>query len=172
MVSGREKSKCCPPVPHQGTPSPPPTKVHGFLIEIHPYKRCCVVFPNEINRIQLILAPFCIPPTALCVCERMRACIHTYTRLSCVCCLGITLQLSQICMSCLSNWIRGHVFYCLCNLTVPSTNLCTQRALNKGLLTSARDYRIAFQQPLSSPRLPSDIPDETGCPWWFPPHLP
>lgn len=79
----------------------------------------------------------------------MRA--HTYTRLSCVCRLGITLQLSQICMTYLSNWIRDHVFHCLCNHTVPSTNLCTQRALNKGLLMNARHCRIAFQQPLPCP---------------------
>ena len=56
-----------------------PTQTQGFLIEIHPYKCCCAVFPNEINRIQLILAPFCILPTALCG-ESKCMSTHTYTQ--------------------------------------------------------------------------------------------
>lgn len=47
VVSEGEKYTCQPLLPIRAHHIP--TKVHSFLIEIHPYKCCCAVFPNEIN---------------------------------------------------------------------------------------------------------------------------
>lgn len=86
-----------------------------------------------------------------------RTCTHTHPRLSC--CLEITLYLSQTCVTCVSDWMRGRVV-CVAFVTTQCADEPVRAAgTRRGLSMTARRRRRSSPTCHPTPPTRQAVPD-------------